>query len=127
VDGPGGPCEVETPGGGPGGGLAELFRADIYSQNQIEEIASVRGQLVLLDRQVEDLIGALAGDIHKRLLDSSRTPASWPLDGELEDLATSAAAVPVLEEKLRALAPCEAGCRPALPGAAARTGARRSD
>lgn len=84
----------------------QIFGADVFSQNEIEEIASnPAAQLTLLDRFVESETAQVARDLellHRQL--GQTTTELRRLDGELEDLAARASEVPVLEEKLRGLA-----------------------
>lgn len=84
----------------------QIFGADVFSQNEIEEIASnPAAQLSLLDRFVEAETVVVARELeqlHRQL--SGTTTDLRRLDAELEDLAARASEVPVLEEKLKALA-----------------------
>ena len=84
----------------------QIFGADVFSQNEIEEIASnPAAQLNLLDRFVEAETSAIARELellHRQL--AQTTTELRRLDGELEDLAARASEVPVLEEKLKAVA-----------------------
>ena len=84
----------------------QIFGADVFSQNEIEEIASnPAAQLYLLDRFVEAETATVARELEllHRQLDQTTTELRR-LDGELEDLAARASEVPVLEEKLKAVA-----------------------
>jgi ABC-type uncharacterized transport system ATPase subunit len=83
-----------------------IFGADVFSQNEIEEIASSpAAQLTLLDRFAEadtvavrrelDAIGRQLEQSALRLL---------RLDDDIEDLAAKASELPALEEKLKGLA-----------------------
>ncbi len=84
----------------------QIFGADVFSQNEIEEIASnPAAQLSLLDRFVESETAAVARELEllHRQLDQTTTELRR-LDGELDDLAARASEVPVLEEKLKAVA-----------------------
>lgn len=84
----------------------QIFGADVFSQNEIEEIASnPAAQLNLLDRFVEAETVAIARELEllHRQLDQTTTELRR-LDTELEDLAARASEVPVLEEKLKAVA-----------------------
>jgi AAA domain len=84
----------------------QIFGADVFSQNEIEEIASnPAAQLSLLDRFVEAETSTIARDLellHRQL--AQTTTELRRLDGELEDLAARASEVPILEEKLKAVA-----------------------
>jgi ABC-type ATPase involved in cell division len=84
----------------------QIFGADVFSQNEIEEIASnPAAQLSLLDRFVEAETAAVARELellHRQL--HQTTTDLRRLDVELEDLAARASEVPVLEEKLKAVA-----------------------
>lgn len=84
----------------------QIFGADVFSQNEIEEIATnPAAQLTLLDRFVEAETLVVARDLEQlhRQLDQTSTELRR-LDAELEDLAARASEVPILEEKLRAAA-----------------------
>ncbi len=84
----------------------QIFGADVFSQNEIEEIASnPAAQLSLLDRFVEPETSAVARELellHRQL--AQTTTELRRLDIELEDLAARASEVPILEEKLKAVA-----------------------
>jgi energy-coupling factor transporter ATP-binding protein EcfA2 len=84
----------------------QIFGADVFSQNEIEEIASnPAAQLNLLDRFVEAETAVVARELellHRGL--GQTTTDLRRLDAELEDLAARASEVPVLEEKLKAVA-----------------------
>lgn len=86
-----------------------IFGADVFSQNEIEEIASSPlAQLALLDRFVEGEASIIVRELEQlhRQLDQTTTELKR-LDAETEDLRASASELPVLEEKLKALAPLE--------------------
>jgi hypothetical protein len=84
----------------------QIFGADVFSQNEIEEIAAnPAAQLTLLDRFVEAETATIARELellHRQL--AQTTTELRRLDTELEDLAARASEVPVLEEKLKAVA-----------------------
>lgn len=82
-----------------------IFTADVYSQNEIEEIATnPRVQLDLLDRFVEEEIRRIDGELRKlkRELDQDASEL-LRLDHEISDLEENASEFPAVEEKLRAL------------------------
>jgi hypothetical protein len=84
----------------------QIFSADVFSQNEIEEIAAdPAAQLVLLDRFVEhEALGIVRElELLHRQLDQT-TVELRRLDAEIGELAASASEVPVLEEKLKGLA-----------------------
>lgn len=84
----------------------QIFSADVFSQNEIEDIASdPAAQLILLDRFVEPEAAAIARELevlHRQL--AQTTAELRRLDAELGELTASASEVPVLEEKLKGLA-----------------------
>src|SRR5690606_22321354 len=81
----------------------QIFSADVFSQNEIEEIASdPAAQLALLDRFVEHEVAAIGRELellHRGL--GQTTIDLRRLDAEIGELAASASEVPVLEEKLK--------------------------
>jgi hypothetical protein len=84
----------------------QIFGADVFSQNQIEEIAgSPAAQLALLDRFVEGETQTIARDLEllHRQLDQT-TVELRRLDTEIDDLSARASEVPVLEERLKGVA-----------------------
>lgn len=83
-----------------------IFGADVFSQNEVEEIASnPASQLLLLDRFVETETATIARELEtlRRQLEQTGADLSR-LDRELDDLAATASEVPVLEERLKGLA-----------------------
>lgn len=81
----------------------QIFSADVFSQNEIEEIAAdTAAQLELLDRFEEaesvKIARELAG-LETQLWASGE--ALQVLDGEIEDVSGRALELPVLEEKLK--------------------------
>lgn len=84
----------------------QIFGADVFSQNEIEEIASSpSAQLALLDRFVEEETSAIARDLgllQRRL--SQTTVDLKRLDQDIDDLRATASELPVLEEKLKGIA-----------------------
>lgn len=83
-----------------------IFGADVFSQNEVEEIASnPSSQLLLLDRFVENETATIARELEtlRRQLEQTGADLSR-LDRELDDLAATASEVPVLEERLKGLA-----------------------
>lgn len=84
----------------------QIFGADVFSQNQIEEIASnSAAQLALLDRFEESETGTIARDLEqlKRQLDQT-TVDLRRLDTEIDDLSARASELPVIEERLKGVA-----------------------
>ncbi len=83
-----------------------IFCADVFSQNEIEEIASdPAAQLELLDR----FAGPKTRDIEKELESLRRkleqsAQVLTRLDGEIEGLAAQASELPALQERLKGLA-----------------------
>ena len=87
----------------------QIFGADVFSQNQIEEIAgSPAAQLALLDRFVESDTSAIARDLEllQRQLDQT-TVDLRRLDTEIDDLSARASELPVIEERLKGVAQAE--------------------
>lgn len=84
----------------------QIFGADVFSQNQIEEIASnPAAQLALLDRFVESETAATARELElvQRQLDQM-TVDLRRLDTEIDDLSARASELPVIEERLKGVA-----------------------
>ena len=84
----------------------QIFGADVFSQNQIEEIAgSPAAQLALLDRFVEGETQAIARELElvQRQLDQM-TADLRRLDTEIDDLSARASERPVIEERLKGVA-----------------------
>ncbi len=84
----------------------QIFSADVFSQNEIEEIASSpAAQLELLDRFQEPETVAIDRELEQlqRQLDQSSTDLRR-IDQEVEDVRGRALELPVLQEKLRGLA-----------------------
>jgi AAA domain len=83
-----------------------IFGADVFSQNEIEEIASSpAAQLDLLDRFQEQEASAIARELEQlqRKLEQSSIDLRR-LDEEVDDLRAKASELAVIEEKLRGLA-----------------------
>jgi len=82
-----------------------IFKADIYSQNEIEEIATnLSLQIALIDKFIEEDIRRIDGEVRKLHRDLDQNAAELlRLDREMRDLRESASEVPVLEEKLKGL------------------------
>lgn len=82
-----------------------IFKADVYSQNEIEEIATNPSfQLALLDKFIEEEIRRIDGDIRKLQRDLGMNASELlRLDREMRDLRDSASEVTVLEEKMKGL------------------------
>jgi hypothetical protein len=84
----------------------QIFGADVFSQNEIEEIASSpAAQLELLDRFQEQEAVATARDLEQlqRQLEQSSV-ALRRLDEDIDDLRAKASELAVIEEKLKGLA-----------------------
>lgn len=84
----------------------QIFGADVFSQNQIEEIASSpAAQLALLDRFVESDTQAIVRELEllQRQLDQT-TVELRRLDTEIDDLTARASELPVIEERLKGVA-----------------------
>lgn len=82
---------------------SELFSADVFSQNEIEEIAvDPRAQLVLLDRFVEPEMAAVQKELEQLSRDLAlNAEGLLKLDEELDQLRGAASEVTLLEEKLK--------------------------
>lgn len=84
----------------------QIFGADVFSQNEIEEIAAnPAAQLSLLDRFVENETSAIARELEqlKRLVDQTSVDLRR-LDTDIEDLGARASELPILEERLKGFA-----------------------
>jgi AAA domain len=84
----------------------QIFSADVFSQNEIEEIAAdPAAQLVLLDRFVEHEAAAIVRELELMHRQVDQTTIDLRrLDAEIGELTAAASEVPVLEEKLKGLA-----------------------
>lgn len=84
----------------------QIFSADVFSQHEIEEIASDPGaQLGLLDRFVEAETVAIAKDLEKLGHHLEQTSIELRrLDTEIENLVAAASEVPAITEKLKGVA-----------------------
>ncbi len=83
-----------------------IFSADVFSQNEIEEIASSpAAQLSLLDRFQERDAAAIAKDMQEvqRQIEQSSIDLSR-VDQEIDDLRSKASELPAIGEKLKGLA-----------------------
>ncbi|MBK9031556.1 MAG: AAA family ATPase [Myxococcales bacterium] len=83
----------------------QIFSADVFSQNEIEDIASnPAAQLGLLDRFVENDTSDISRELEAlhRQLDQA-TSELRRLDTEIQDLAARAGDVPILAERLKGL------------------------
>jgi energy-coupling factor transporter ATP-binding protein EcfA2 len=82
-----------------------IFKADVYSQNEIEEIATNTDlQLALIDKFIEEDIRRVDAEIRKLQRDLDDNAAELlRLDRGMRDLRDTAVDLPVLEEKLKAL------------------------
>jgi energy-coupling factor transporter ATP-binding protein EcfA2 len=83
----------------------QIFGADVFSQNEIEEIASSpAAQLELLDRFEERATVAIDHELEqlKRQLDQSSIDLRR-IDQEVDDARVRASELPVLQEKLKGL------------------------
>ena len=84
----------------------QIFGADVFSQNEIEEIASsAAAQLELLDRFQERESVAIERELQQlqRRLDESSVELRR-IDEEVDDARVRASELPVLQEKLKGLA-----------------------
>jgi len=84
----------------------QIFSADVFSQNEIEDIASSpAAQLELLDRFQEREAVAIARELERleRQLEQSSVDLRR-LDQDVDDLRGKASEVPIIEEKLKGLA-----------------------
>jgi ABC-type uncharacterized transport system ATPase subunit len=84
----------------------QIFGADVFSQNEIEEIAAnPAAQLSLLDRFVENETSAITRELEqlKRLIDQTSVDLRR-LDTEIEDLVARASELPILDERLKGFA-----------------------
>lgn len=84
----------------------QIFGADVFSQNEIEEIASnPTAQLALLDRFIEAETSTIARDLELLNRQVGQTSVELRrLDLEIDDLSARASELPVLEEKLKGVA-----------------------
>jgi ABC-type lipoprotein export system ATPase subunit len=100
VTGDGAPTEIMLRSGG-------AFRADIFSQNEIERIADqALSQLSLIDRFEADRIARL--NVELRTLTSrlaTNATTLFPLQDQINSLNNEIAGLPGIEEKLKALGP----------------------
>jgi AAA domain len=85
----------------------QIFTADVFSQNEIEEIASnPMAQLDLLDRFQEEDSTRIGRDLMQLRRDADQSASDLrQLDLQIEDLDGKAAEGIVIEEKLKGLAP----------------------
>jgi len=83
----------------------DLFRADIYSQNEIEEIAtSPEAQLALIDKFREEELRRLDGEVRRLTGELEKNAAELlGLDRAVADLGEANQEARTLEEKLKAL------------------------
>ena len=87
----------------------QIFSADVFSQNEIEDIASSpAAQLELLDRFQEQEATAVARELEQlqRELDQSSVDLRR-IDQEVDDLRGRASELPVLQERLKGFAEVE--------------------
>lgn len=84
----------------------QIFSADVFSQNEIEEIASSpTAQLALVDRFVEEEASSIGKELEQ--LDRQLTLAAADLtrlDEEIDDLRAKASELPIFEERLKGFA-----------------------
>ena len=80
-----------------------IFGADVFSQNEVEEIAAnPSAQLVLLDRFVQEEAAAIERDLTELRRQLQQTSAELiQLDTEIEDLRAQASELAVVREKLK--------------------------
>lgn len=81
-----------------------IFKADVYSQNEIEEIATSPSlQLALLDKFIEEDVRRIDGEIRKVDRDLGQNANDLiRLDREMRDLRDSSSEEVILKEKLKA-------------------------
>jgi len=86
-----------------------IFKADVYSQNEIEEIATnPKLQLALLDKFIEEDVQHINAEIRKVDRDLGQNATELlRLDSEIGDLHDSASEEPALQEKLKAFQKAE--------------------
>src|SRR5579883_1909115 len=82
-----------------------IFKADVYSQNEIEEIATNSSlQLSLLDKFIDEDIRRLDGELHKlRRSLTDNAEEMIRIDEETRDLRDSASEVAALADRLKGL------------------------
>ena len=80
-----------------------IFKADIYSQNEIEQIATDTGfQLKLIDQFEEENIRRIHGEIVQLLRDIEHSAGELQqLDRQIQDLTETVSEAPSIEEKLK--------------------------
>ncbi|ABK45208.1 hypothetical protein Mmc1_2715 [Magnetococcus marinus MC-1] len=80
-----------------------IFKADIYSQNEIEQIATDTGfQLKLIDQFEEESIRRINGDISKLMRDINHSAGELlQINRQMQDLAETASELAAIEEKLK--------------------------
>jgi len=81
-----------------------IFKADVYSQNEIEEIATNPSfQLALIDKFIEEEVRGIDGEIRKLVADVDQNANDLRrLDRETRDLGDTTSEMAALEEKLKA-------------------------
>jgi hypothetical protein len=86
-----------------------IFKADIYSQNEIEEIATNPShQLALLDKFIEEDVRRIEAEIRKVARDLEQNASDLlRLNAEIGDLRDSASEEEALKEKLKAFQKAE--------------------
>ncbi len=82
-----------------------IFRADVYSQNEIEEIATNSNlQLALIDKFIEEDLRRIDAEIQKVVRDLAQNASDLlRVSREMRDLRDGTAEAPAVEEKLKAL------------------------
>lgn len=82
-----------------------IFTADVYSQNEIEEIATNPSfQLALLDKFIEEDVRRIETEIKRVQRDLDQNAGELVrLDHEMTDLRENASELPIVEEKLKGL------------------------
>ena len=83
----------------------QIFSADVFSQNEIEEIASSpKAQLELLDRFQEQETKAIERELEQLQRELGQSTADLRhVDQEVDDARVKASELPVLQEKLKGL------------------------
>ena len=84
----------------------QIFSADVFSQNEIEEIASSpAAQLELLDRFQEQEAASIAREIEQLQRELAQSSLDLRrIDQEVDDLRGKASELPVLQERLKGFA-----------------------
>ena len=81
----------------------QIFKADVYSQNEIEQIATDTGfQLKLIDQFEEENISQINGEIGKLIRDIEHSSGEiQQIDRQMQNLTETASEASAIEEKLK--------------------------